>query len=229
MSVQHWIQQSPGESWDLREAAPRSTPSPSLLLERGRESKSGWFKGIKLKAPGQPQIQGARCVCAFSPQTPVSWLEHMHQHAWGCVTRFLEQGGLGQLEPRQPRLGARPCRARSIWGFVPLRYGEGRAQKSPRSRAEPALEGMHSNAGPSGCGGKAASLDLFCCRGAEGGGGSPLLCWRVSAEPGPTSIPAHPAPPCRALSWALGWGAGRGLQAGAAPHLSWGWEEACFT
>lgn len=56
----------------------------------------------ELKALAQPQIQGACCVCTFGPQMPVSWLKQMHQHAWGCVTGFLEQGGLRQLEPREP-------------------------------------------------------------------------------------------------------------------------------
>lgn len=71
----------------------------------------------------QPLIRGACCVCAFGPQTPVSWLEHTHQHAWGCVMCFLEQGGLGGSSKHAGPAGctAPPCslcwgvRSTAVW------------------------------------------------------------------------------------------------------------------
>ena len=203
--------------------------APHLLcfcVNRAENRSQVGFRVLReLKALAQPQIQGACCVCAFSPQTPVSWLEHMHQHAWGCVICFLEQGGLRQLKPRQPGWVRGPATLALFGGSC--RCGMERAMlRSPHAAWQSWLwreEALKRWA--EWVWGKAALLDLFCCRGAEaeGGDGSSLLCRRVSAEPGPASVPAHPAPPCGAQSWALGWGAGRGLQAGAAPRLSRGW------
>lgn len=60
---QHWIQQSPGEGWDLRETAPYSTPSSLLLREQGRESKSVWFKGIKRTESTGTASDPGRLLC----------------------------------------------------------------------------------------------------------------------------------------------------------------------
>ena len=93
----------------------------------------------------------------------MTWLERTHQHAWGCVMCFLPPVGRPEAARTAPAwLGAGPRRARSVPGVVPLRCGEGRTQKSPRSRAEPApARGTRSGAGLAGCGEKQRCWTCF--------------------------------------------------------------------
>lgn len=92
-----------------------------------------------------------------------------HRSLDGCVLVRAHApacAGLPVVLPLRGRpevaLGAWPCRAHSVWGFVLLQCGD----KS--SEIIPTQPGRASSG--KWVWGKAALLDLFCCRGAEGGG-----------------------------------------------------------